>query len=63
MTQNDAEHRAFEKLGKQKGWDMRMHPLHLIYLDDHTDSMLEIFKAGFSAGSKNATNNQSVGKY
>lgn len=50
MTLNDNEHKAFEKLGKEKGWDMEMHPLHLLYLNSHTYEMLQIFKRGYSAG-------------
>jgi len=50
MTENDNEHKAFEKMGEEMGLDLHMHPLHLLYLNTQTANYLEIFKAGYSAG-------------
>jgi len=49
MTENDAEHLAFESYCKEKGLDRSMHPLHLLYLNPDTKKALDAFKAGWSS--------------
>ena len=49
MKQGDKQHLAFEKLGKEMGFDMSMHPMFLLYLNSETDKFLKVFKAGWEA--------------
>ena len=49
MRQGDKQHLAFEKLGKEMGLDMSMHPMFLLYLNSETDKFLKVFKAGWEA--------------
>lgn len=49
MTYNDEEHKAFQKLGKEMDWDMSLHPMFLIYLDNKTAERLIVFKRGYAA--------------
>ena len=53
MKMNDLEHKAFIEFAKDRNLDLRMHPLHLIYLDEETSNTLNIFKEGFSSARKN----------
>jgi hypothetical protein len=55
MKQGDEQHLAFEKLGKEMGFDMSMHPMFLLYLDRDTSKFLEVFKAGWEAKEASTT--------
>lgn len=50
MTENDHEHKSFEKFALQNNLDRSMHPLHLLYLEEQTAKALKAFKAGYEAG-------------
>ena len=64
MTQNDHEHKAFERFCIDNNMARGLHPLHLLYLNHETASALDVFKAGYLAGQdKSLGINQLCGKH
>lgn len=50
MKQGDHEHTSFHRYASDKGMDVQMHPLHLLYLTSDTAEALRHFEVGYTAG-------------